>query len=68
MPNMKEIARMADVSLGTVSHVLNGSARVRDSLRRRVEEAVEALGYQPSALARGLRRDKTKMIGMIIPM
>jgi DNA-binding LacI/PurR family transcriptional regulator len=64
---MKEIARLARVSLGTVSHVLNGSARVREPLRRRVEEAVEALGYQPSALARGLRRDKTNMIGMIIP-
>lgn len=67
MPNMKQIARMANVSLGTVSHVLNDSARVREPLRRRVLEAVEALGYQPSQLARGLRRDKTEMIGMIIP-
>lgn len=67
MPNMKQIARMADVSLGTVSHVLNDSARVREPLRKRVLEAVEALGYQPSQLARGLRRDKTDMIGMIIP-
>src|SRR5215472_210069 len=67
MPNMKQIAQMANVSLGTVSHVLNGSARVREPLRKRVLEAVEALGYQPSQLARGLRRDKTDMIGMIIP-
>jgi DNA-binding LacI/PurR family transcriptional regulator len=67
MPNMKQIARMANVSLGTVSHVLNDSARVREPLRKRVLEAVEALGYQPSQLARGLRRDKTEMIGMIIP-
>ena len=67
MPNMKQIARMARVSLGTVSHVLNGSAAVREPLRLRVMEAVEALGYQPSQLARGLRRDKTNMIGMIIP-
>jgi LacI family transcriptional regulator len=67
MPNMKQIAQMAGVSLGTVSHVLNGSAHVREPLRKRVEDAVEALGYQPSALARGLRRDKTNIIGMIIP-
>src|SRR5579885_511777 len=67
MPNMKQIAKMAGVSLGTVSHVLNGSARVREPLRQRVLEAVESLGYQPSQLARGLRRDKTNMIGMIIP-
>jgi DNA-binding LacI/PurR family transcriptional regulator len=65
--NMKQIAKMAGVSLGTVSHVLNGSAAVRESLRLRVMEAVEACGYQPSQLARGLRRDKTNMIGMIIP-
>ena len=67
MANMKQIARRAGVSLGTVSHVLNGSAQVREPLRRRVEEAVQALGYQPSALARGLRRDKTNIIGMVIP-
>jgi len=67
MANMIEIAKMARVSLGTVSHVLNDSARVREPLRRRVLEAVQAAGYQPSQLARGLRRDKTNMIGMIIP-
>ncbi|MHB1024006.1 MAG: LacI family DNA-binding transcriptional regulator [Acidobacteriaceae bacterium] len=67
MANMKQIAKIAGVSLGTVSNVLNGSAAVRGPLRNRVMEAVEALGYQPSELARGLRRDKTNMIGMIIP-
>jgi LacI family transcriptional regulator len=67
MPNMKQIARLANVSLGTVSNVLNASARVRDPLRNRVLEAVAALDYQPSQLARALRRDKTDMIGMIIP-
>ncbi len=67
MPNMKQIAQTAGVSLGTVSNVLNGSAIVSEPLRRRVLETVEVLGYQPSQLARGLRRDKTNMIGMIIP-
>jgi LacI family transcriptional regulator len=67
MANMKEIAKIAGVSLGTVSHVLNDSAVVREPLRKRVMDAVDALGYQPSQLARGLRRDKTNMIGMIIP-
>jgi len=67
MPNMNEIARMAGVSLGTVSHVLNGSARVREPLRKRVLDAVDTLGYQPSQLARGLRREKSNMIGMMIP-
>ncbi|GAC1416591.1 MAG: LacI family DNA-binding transcriptional regulator [Acidobacteriaceae bacterium] len=67
MANMQEIARMAGVSLGTVSHVLNNTAKVRDSMRKKVLDAVQAAGYQPSQLARGLRRDKTNMIGMIIP-
>jgi LacI family transcriptional regulator len=67
MANMKEIAKIAGVSLGTVSNVLNNSMPVREPLRKRVMETVEALGYQPNQLARGLRRDKTRMIGMIIP-
>jgi LacI family transcriptional regulator len=67
MSSMKEIAKIARVSLGTVSHVLNNSAKVRDPVRTRVLEAVKAAGYQPNQLARGLRRDKTNMIGMIIP-
>ncbi len=67
LANMQEIARMAGVSLGTVSHVLNNTARVREPMRKRVLDAVQAAGYQPSQLARGLRRDKTNMIGMIIP-
>jgi DNA-binding LacI/PurR family transcriptional regulator len=67
MANMQEIARMAGVSLGTVSHVLNNTANVREPKRTRVLEAVQAVGYQPSQLARGLRRDTTNMIGMIIP-
>jgi DNA-binding LacI/PurR family transcriptional regulator len=65
--NMHEIAKMAGVSLGTVSHVLNNTANVREPKRSRVLEAVKTMGYQPSQLARGLRRDTTNMIGMIIP-
>jgi DNA-binding LacI/PurR family transcriptional regulator len=67
MSNMKQIAKMARVSLGTVSHVLNNSAGVREPVRMRVLEAVQAVGYRPNQLARGLRRVKTSMIGMIIP-
>ena len=67
MANMKKIAELAGVSLGTVSHVLNGTARVREPLRQRVMDAIQATGYQPSQLARGLRRDKTNILAMIIP-
>lgn len=67
MATMKDIAKIAGVSLGTVSHVLNGTAGVREPVRRRVLEAVHAASYQPSQLARGLRRVQTNVIGMIIP-
>jgi DNA-binding LacI/PurR family transcriptional regulator len=67
MANMNDIAKLARVSLGTVSHVLNNSAGVSEPVRKRVMEAVQATGYQPSELARGLRRVKSNMIGMIIP-
>jgi len=55
------------VSLGTVSHVMNNTAKVREKLRQRVLEAIHGLGYQPSQLARGLRRNQTNMLVMIIP-
>ena len=64
---MRQIADRAQVSIGTVSHVVNGTARVRSNLRRRVTEAIRTLGFQPSALAQGLRLNRTKILGMIIP-
>jgi len=64
---MRQIAERADVSIGTVSHVVNHSARVRPKLRERVLEAIRSLGFQPSALAQGLRTNRTRMLGMIIP-
>jgi len=64
---MRQIAARAGVSIGTVSHVINETAAVKPKLRDRVLEAIRSLGYQPSALARGLRRNQTSMLGMVIP-
>src|SRR5258708_29494900 len=64
---MRQIAERAKVSIGTVSHVINGTATVRERLRERVLEAIRSLGYQPSQLARGLRRNQTSMLVMIVP-
>ncbi|UWZ81697.1 LacI family DNA-binding transcriptional regulator [Occallatibacter riparius] len=55
MANMNQIPKLAGVSLGTVSHVLNDTVKVREPLRSRVLEAIRKTGYQPSQLARGLR-------------
>jgi len=64
---MRQIAERAGVSIGTVSHVINETATVRPKLRERVIEAIRSMGYQPSALAQGLRKNRTNMLGMVIP-
>ena len=64
---MRQIAERADVSIGTVSHVINDTAKVREKLKERVLDAIRSLGYQPSQLARGLRRNQTNIVVMIIP-
>jgi LacI family transcriptional regulator len=67
MATIKEIAETAGVSIGTVSNVLNNLPTVREAARKRVLEAIDELGYQPSLLGRALRKDKTSMIVMIVP-
>jgi len=67
MATVKQIAKLANVSIGTVSNVLNGLPSVRDAARQRVMKAIKDLEYQPSLLGRALRKDKTNMIVMIVP-
>lgn len=67
MVSMKHVADMADVSVSTVSHVVNETRHVSPPTRERVLDAIDALDYTPNAIARGLRRNETKTIGLIIP-
>jgi LacI family transcriptional regulator len=67
MASLSDVAREAQVSTATVSHVINDSAYVSPKLRRRVLAAVMSLNYHPNALARGLRTKQTRTVGMIIP-
>jgi len=64
---MRHVAERANVSVTTVSHVINETRPVSDELRQRVLAAMDELGYQPNLLARSLRQGKTHTIGMIIP-
>lgn len=64
---MRQVAERAGVSAMTVSRVINESPRVSDDARRRVEAAIEELGYVPNRLARGLIRKKTGALGVIVP-
>jgi LacI family transcriptional regulator len=67
MTTMREVAAHAEVSLATVSRVINKVGYVSPDLRERVEAAMAALHYQPSALARSLRRQESRAIGLLIP-
>ncbi|WP_152391814.1 LacI family DNA-binding transcriptional regulator [Paenibacillus guangzhouensis] len=64
---IKDVALRAGVSTTTVSRVLNGEKYVKDELKRRVTAAIDELGYAPSHIARSLVRNKTDLIGVIVP-
>src|SRR5687767_3227209 len=64
---IKDVARRSGVSSMTVSRVINDSERVSPETRRRVEAAIAELGYVPSRLARGLIRQKTGTLALIVP-
>lgn len=63
---IRDVAALAGVSPATVSRVLNGDPRVGSDLHDRVIEASERLGYRPNGLARSLRTQATKVLGLII--
>ena len=67
MANIYDVAKRARVSVATVSAVLNDSAFVSPGLETRVRAAVDALGYEPNLLARGLAKQRTQTLGMIVP-
>lgn len=67
MATMKEVARLAGVSIATVSAALSGKNFVSAELKERVRAAVEELGYAPNAMASGLKRGATSLIGLIVP-
>jgi LacI family transcriptional regulator len=66
MASIKDVAAEAGVSVATVSRVLNDHPSVSDDARTRVLAAVEALGYRPNAVARSLRTDQTRTLGLVI--
>ncbi|MFW6256721.1 MAG: LacI family DNA-binding transcriptional regulator [Bacillota bacterium] len=69
MATIKDVAEHADVSVATVSAVINQDSEVNvsEELTRRVEKAVKELNYRPNRIARALSRKKTNTIAYIIP-
>ena len=66
MATMKDIARLANVSTSTVSHVINKDRFVSEKIREKVMAVVKELNYQPSGLARSFKTKETKTIGMLV--
>ncbi|WP_105615670.1 LacI family DNA-binding transcriptional regulator [Vallitalea okinawensis] len=64
---MSDVAKRAGVTIGTVSHVINGTASISIKTKKRVQKAIKELHYIPNSMARGLRRSESKMIGLIVP-
>jgi LacI family transcriptional regulator len=67
-PTMRDVAALAQVSLKTVSRVVNGEATVASDLAARVHDAAAALDYRPNLNARSLRRrdGRTRTIGLVL--
>jgi DNA-binding LacI/PurR family transcriptional regulator len=64
---MRDVARKANVSIKTVSRVVNNQGEISEPTRLRVQEAIHELGYRPNVVARSLVSGKTHSIGLIIP-
>ncbi|MBP2100273.1 catabolite control protein A [Enterococcus rivorum] len=62
-----DVAREANVSMATVSRVVNGNPNVKPATRKKVLEVIDRLDYRPNAVARGLASKKTTTVGVIIP-
>lgn len=65
--SIKDVAKEAGVSIATVSRVLNDVDVVNEETKKKVLEAINKLGYRPNIVARSLKTQKTRTIGIIIP-
>jgi DNA-binding LacI/PurR family transcriptional regulator len=67
MVTQRELAKRAGVSAGTVSNVISGSTPVSEDARRRVNDAIRDLKYQPNLIARSLKTNRTNTLGIVVP-
>lgn len=64
---IKDVARLAGVSVSTVSNVITGKKKVSPKSIEKVNQAIAALNYSPNPMASGLRSNSSKIIGVLIP-
>ena len=65
--SIKDVAKEAGVSIATVSRVLNDIDVVNEDTKKKVLDAIKELGYRPNIVARSLKTQRTKTIGILIP-
>ena len=65
--NIDDVAKKAGVSTATVSRIVNNKTGYSESTKRKVLQVIDELGYKPNAMARGLVRQKTNTIGILMP-
>jgi hypothetical protein len=65
-PTILDVARLADVAVGTVSRVLNGLPNVREDTRKRVLGAIVELGYVPDIVARSMRSNRSMLFACVM--
>jgi LacI family transcriptional regulator len=67
MATIYEVAKLAGVSLATVSRVINNSGKVTSATRGKVEAAMRELGYRPNAIAQSLASSRSNSVGLLVP-
>lgn len=67
MATIKDVAKVAEVTVTTVSRVLNNRGYISEATRNKVYEAMRELNYQPNEVARSLLKKKSNIIGLIVP-
>ena len=67
MATLRDVAKLANVDISTVSRALNNTSYVHPDTRERIMAAVKELSYKPNVLAKGLRQGKTHTIAIVVP-
>ena len=65
--SIKEIAKLANVSVATVSRVINNNGRFSEETRKKVQDIIDKYGYTTNMAAKSLRMSKSKTVGLIVP-
>lgn len=67
VPTIRDVAKKANVSVATVSRILNGLNGYSDKTKQKVMRTIEEMGYHPNAIARSLNNRRTQTIGVLFP-